>query len=222
MHHSYRQYPRRRFLRAGAAVLALAATAAVGVPGRAQAQPVGSGQPNWRFCTKCYALFYDGYRDKGKCAAGGAHVAQGFEFVLPHDTAETASAQHNWRFCPKCHAMFFDGYPNKGRCPAGGAHVAQGFNFVLPHDQPETPVAQRHWRFCNKCEGMFFNGYPNKGRCPAGGTHVAQGYNFVLPHPVYSCSHCNDGSCQCGYGSEEQMCSAHGGRDPELGCQQMQ
>jgi hypothetical protein len=29
-------------------------------------------------------MFYDGYPDKGHCAAGGAHLAQGFNFVLPH------------------------------------------------------------------------------------------------------------------------------------------
>src|SRR5262249_20297957 len=41
-------------------------------------------QSAWRFCNKCNAMFYDGFPDKGHCAAGGAHVAQGFNFVLPH------------------------------------------------------------------------------------------------------------------------------------------
>jgi hypothetical protein len=29
-------------------------------------------------------MFYDGYPGKGACSAGGGHVAQGFQFVLPH------------------------------------------------------------------------------------------------------------------------------------------
>lgn len=177
-------------------------------------------QSEWRFCNKCEVLFYNGFPTKGRCAAGGAHVAQGFTFLLPHDVGETPSAQRNWRFCSKCEAMFFDGFPTKGTCPAGGSHFAQGFNFVLPHDMPETPVAQRHWRFCNKCEAMFFNGFPNKGRCAAGGIHVAQGFNFVLAHPTYGCAHCNDGSCQCGYGTGGQLCATHGRDDPSIGCVQ--
>src|SRR5882672_9307524 len=35
-------------------------------------------------CNKCQAMFYDGYRSKRRCAAGGAPVAQGYNFVLPH------------------------------------------------------------------------------------------------------------------------------------------
>jgi len=27
-------------------------------------------------------MFFDGYRDKGRCAAGDGHVAQGYSFVL--------------------------------------------------------------------------------------------------------------------------------------------
>ena len=90
-------------------------------------------QDQWRFCGKCDGMFFDGSPDKGRCPAGGAHQANGFNFVLPHDVPETPSAQKNWRFCGKCHGMFFDGFPNKGRCPGGGAHQANGFNFVLPH-----------------------------------------------------------------------------------------
>ena len=135
-------------------------------------------QGNWRFCNKCYALFFDGSPNKGACAAGGAHVAQGFNFVLPHDAA--GIGQNDWRFCNKCNAMFFDGYPGKGVCAAGGAHVAQGFNFALPHDAGGP--GQNDWRFCQKCQALFFDGNPIKGTCPAGNGHAAAGYNFVLPH----------------------------------------
>ena len=36
----------------------------------------------WRFCNKCHIQFYNGNAGKGRCAAGGGHVAQGYSFVL--------------------------------------------------------------------------------------------------------------------------------------------
>ena len=45
----------------------------------------GRAQDQWRFCAKCYAMFFDGSADKGACAAGGGHVAQGYNFVLPFE-----------------------------------------------------------------------------------------------------------------------------------------
>ena len=43
------------------------------------------GQPGWRFCNKCHAIFYDGFpTTKGICPAGGGHVPQGYNFVLKY------------------------------------------------------------------------------------------------------------------------------------------
>ena len=96
----------------------------------------GPGQNNWRYCQNCHSMFYDGYPQKGACAANAAgHVAQGYMFVLQHDVIDTG--QNNWRYCERCHTLFFDGYPTKGVCPAGaGGHKAAGYNFTLPHDIP--------------------------------------------------------------------------------------
>ena len=48
--------------------------------------PWGPGQqPAWRFCDKCFALFFDGYADnKGVCPNGGGHEAEGLHFILNH------------------------------------------------------------------------------------------------------------------------------------------
>ena len=138
-------------------------------------------QNNWRFCEKCFTLFFDGYADKGLCPTGGGHKAQGLNFYLRFDSPERIGDQSSWRYCEKCHVMFFDGYPDKGVCPGRGGHRAQGYNFTLPHDVPETAKSQSEWRYCEKCHAMFYNGYPTKGVCPTGGAHTAQGYNFVLP-----------------------------------------
>jgi hypothetical protein len=53
-------------------------------------------------------MFYNSAVGQGVCAAGGSHVAQGFNFVLAHDI------------------------------PFGTGHVSSGFDFVLPHDLPPT------------------------------------------------------------------------------------
>lgn len=110
------------------------------------------------------------------------HVAQGYDFLLPHDVAPSEWAQKDWRYCKNCHAMFFDGYADKGVCAGGGGHQAAGFMFVLPHDVPGSDLAQHRWRYCGKCHAMFFDGYAAKGVCAASGGHAAAGYDFVLPH----------------------------------------
>jgi hypothetical protein len=142
-------------------------------------------QGDWRFCRKCFAMFFDGDPNhKGACPNDGRnHAANGFMFMLPHDIPEAGNGQGLWRFCQKCFAMFFDGNPaRKGVCDAGGGHISQGFVFVLPHDVPETGTAQTAWRFCQNCFVMFFDGADNKGSCAAGGGHASQGFMFVLPH----------------------------------------
>jgi hypothetical protein len=48
------------------------------VPGTSKAQT------EWRFCQKCFVMFYNGYQEKGRCPTGGAHAAAGYGFVLPH------------------------------------------------------------------------------------------------------------------------------------------
>jgi hypothetical protein len=95
-------------------------------------------QVNWRFCDRCFSMFWDGSADKGRCpAAGGAgHNAQGYKFRLPHDMPGDGQNQVNWRFCQKCHVMFYDGFAGKGRCAGGGSHSAYGYNFVLPWNTP--------------------------------------------------------------------------------------
>ena len=140
-------------------------------------------QEPWRFCDKCFAMFFAGGGTKGKCPAdGGEHHAQGLLFAPHYDDATPAqpSVQYNWRFCSKCFAMFYNGSA-QGRCPSGGVHVAQGFNFGLNHAAPAPPSSQTEWRFCQQCFALFYNGGSSKGRCPAGIEHVAQGFIFNLP-----------------------------------------
>src|SRR5262249_4046544 len=50
-------------------------------------------QPDWRFCSKCYGMFYNGTPDKGHCSTGGGHVPQGFLFQLHYDSNQAGTHQ---------------------------------------------------------------------------------------------------------------------------------
>jgi hypothetical protein len=173
---------RRRALLAGGAATALVAqTSLLAVATEALAQ--GSSQSDWRFCAKCMGMFWGGLADKGRCAAGGAHLAQGFTFQIHFDPARAGPEyQYDWRFCAKCKGLYWDGSPNKGHCPAGGPHAPNGFNFGLNHAGANHGTAQNDWRFCQKCFELFWDAGPNKGACAGGaGGHVAQGFVFSVP-----------------------------------------
>src|SRR5207249_984051 len=70
-----------------------------------------AGQSGWRFCDKCFGMFFNTNEDPddkgtGLCPAGGAHRPAGFHFALPHNKPES-EGQSGWRFCDKCFGMFF-------------------------------------------------------------------------------------------------------------------
>ena len=172
------QAVRRRVLLGASAALA----APMGLFGMAPSAAAQSGaQQDWRYCQKCAGMFWNGAADKGRCPAGGAHIGQGFQFLLHYDAGKGNGGeyQYDWRFCSKCKGLYWDGSANKGRCPAGKGHAAQGFNFGLDLHKP-AGRSQSDWRFCQKCDGLFWSG--TKGSCAAGGAHVAQGFVFSVPY----------------------------------------
>lgn len=180
---------RRRLLDLGGKALLATTPFALSAPAHAQ---VGN-QSEWRFCNKCFVMFYNGYPTKGSCPVGGQHTGQGFDFRPYHNPTTVARFhQTSWRYCNKCFNLFFDGYPTKGRCPRdGGAHVAQGFTFQLYFTNTAQRVAptgdtfQTAWRFCNKCFALFYDGYPTKGMCPVDRRgHTAQGWMFHIPYRI--------------------------------------
>ncbi|WP_157878316.1 CAP domain-containing protein [Streptomyces torulosus] len=145
-------------------------------------------QYDWRFCVKCRVIAFDGFMQKGACAAGGVHKGLGYNYGMAGNevgVVESAVFQGSWRHCGKCRALFYNYYPEKGRCPAdGGGHEAAGWYYGLYHGPwTPTPRNQGNWRYCGKCRALFYDYYPEKGRCPAdGGGHEAAGWNYVLEH----------------------------------------
>jgi len=128
-----------------------------------------TGQGNWRWCTKCQGLFFNG-QSRGVCPNGSVHQVGG----VYHYTLQTQFGG-DWKRCGFCEALFYS--KGTSRCPVSGAHVAindQLYNLALLAPGAE----EQNWFQCMNCQGMFYGGY-NAGVCPAGGGH-RKGIPFTL------------------------------------------
>ena len=115
-------------------------------PGGGAGPSSGGTQGNWRFCTKCYSLFWYGYPTAGVCPDGGQHS--------PLESASPTHAATSWDF----QLEIVSGDPAPGPGPGGGGG-------------PSSGGTQGNWRFCTKCYTLFWYGYPTAGVCPDGGQH---------------------------------------------------
>ncbi len=147
----------------------------------------GFHQEHWRFCRKCFCLFWNGDDTfGGVCAVdGGPHERAGFDFLIRHHTAEIAGLQGGWRLCVHCGVLFSERGAQPRPCPAATSHDAIGWEFTLDEAGPETLTIQTHWRQCTKCTALYFDGFPDRGRCPSDGQgHQADDFQpeFQLLH----------------------------------------
>jgi len=143
-------------------------------------------QDQWRFCQKCFALFFGPHVADSDCAVGGLHVPHPNNYFLPFNRPEDGTHQSNWQTCGKCKVMQFSPHRADSDCAAGGVHEPAGFIFQLPHDN-RGPGRQEGWRTCGRCKSMFFNGdFNNKGTCAqkSRASHQAAGLIFHLPHDM--------------------------------------
>jgi hypothetical protein len=90
---------------------------------------------DWRKCTYCKGLFYNG-GTKGVCPGRrGGHIAEAVssEYQLVYGRSAGPAQQDNWRFCDKCHGMFFLPQNAAAVCPAGGNHRGGSDSYVLDY-----------------------------------------------------------------------------------------
>jgi hypothetical protein len=133
---------------------------------------MGTGQPGWRWCSRCQGMFFSGNNTSGRCPANTAgHDPSGSGGYSIDLEQSDASGQHNWRWCRKCQGLFFNGHASGGRCPTGQAHDPGASGDYILHDSSSGLSGQNQWRWCRKCEGMFFAGGGTTGVCPAGSSH---------------------------------------------------
>lgn len=161
-------------------------------------------QSQWRHCSACQVLFFDGFNHSGVCAATPGHSGEhtpdfGFNFQVSHDDEVVDlffSVQRGWRNCHKCQAMYYG--PTNGPCPGlpagahyggqnlGGTFPADTFDFFLLYGLGAADSIQDNWRACWKCLTLVYDGFTSdKGPCQAGGLHEGHGgeggvFNFAL------------------------------------------
>ena len=138
------------------------------------------GQKSWRYCSKCFGLFFPLVSAMGACPSGGAHTIH-----VGHDEAldvyfgdyalrvnePSFPGQPGWRFCSKCLGLFFRARRSPEACPAGDTHnSSQSGDYSLANNVPTFP-GQHGRRFCKKWTALFFGGRATPGICPAGGGH---------------------------------------------------
>ena len=140
--------------------------------------PQALGEPNWKFCRKCHALFFD--TQGSRCPVTtptNQHdpSASGNYRIIKNVSSDPG--QHGWRFCSNCKGMFF-GNATQSKCPfQGGPHVAGSSADYSLHMSYEDH--QRDWRYCTRCKGLFLKTDASNGVCAAGGGHLLLGNNFI-------------------------------------------
>jgi hypothetical protein len=68
-----------------------------------------TGQNNWRFCSKCFCLWFNGLPTNGVCAAGGSHVAIATSAGPRQDPAAPQGAPASWDYIVIADPVHFPG-----------------------------------------------------------------------------------------------------------------
>jgi hypothetical protein len=71
------------------------------------ADPIG--QRDWRFCSKCYGLFFNGLSNNGVCPAGGRHSAVATSAAPSRPPADPSGGPASWDFILTANPFLFRG-----------------------------------------------------------------------------------------------------------------
>jgi hypothetical protein len=71
------------------------------------AAPVG--QNNWRFCSKCFCLWFNGLPTNGVCPAGGSHIASASSAGPAHPPASPQGGPSSWDYLVVADPVLFPG-----------------------------------------------------------------------------------------------------------------
>jgi hypothetical protein len=157
------------------------------------ASNLGQAQSQWKYCSKCKAMFFGPNKASSKCPSdNGNHddsISGNYLLKVNND-----DVQRGWRRCGKCQSIF---YSRSGvtycpvTTPSNSHTVADNRDYMFAIDCADAapgatnaspaPFGQQGWRWCNRCSGLWF---PNSGSvCPApgGGNHASAGSsNYAL------------------------------------------
>jgi M6 family metalloprotease-like protein len=94
--------------------------------------PSVAGEQGWRWCNKCYGLYYQPNQAGSHCPAGSTHTAVGSgQYTCPVNGLPSYplwnTVDAHWRRCAKCQGMFnASSSQTHAYCPAGGQHDGTG------------------------------------------------------------------------------------------------
>jgi hypothetical protein len=123
-----------------------------------------AGQNNWRWCSKCQALFWAGW---AICPAGDVHDHNDSGVYILNNTG-SGDGQVQWKWCNKCQQITYAGSASPGFCAAGGNHDHRGSG---DYRIASSGGGQSGWKWCRKCQALTYGGSARPGACPAGGDH---------------------------------------------------
>ena len=143
--------PSRRGVFRSLAAAGAGALACTAVPAQAAPVPKAKDPPKmpfgftlqseWRWCSKCAGLFFNGNETKGVCPEGKEHdagISGKYVLRVAVDANEaTDTVQGSWRRCKKCEGLFYAGSSFETHCPAGKAHEADKPEYLLAHTTAE-------------------------------------------------------------------------------------
>lgn len=148
---------------------------------------------NWRFCTRCNAIF----NSNGDCRHKNNRTRKRYhtnryrvsirmkEYALfyninPYSQQPDPSirSEGNWWECEKCGVLIYFnpsiGNVEGNRCFAGGQHQRiENREYFLKHDPHSLEEWEEVWYWCNKCQSLHKGG----GSCPSRATqkHTSRG-----------------------------------------------
>jgi hypothetical protein len=162
---------------AGAGLVAVTGSAALAQQ-RTMAAAAPGGQDEWRYCSRCKGMYYNGQQaGNGVCPAGGAHNPNlsGNYFLLHDYPPDPGKAQNGWAYCRKCHGLAWGGAIGVCPAPGRGHDYTDSFEYDPWTTASSDGSRQPGWRHCLNCQVLHYAPVVAQSVCPHGGQHVITG-----------------------------------------------
>jgi len=163
----------------------------------------------------CLDIINDGQNDKLRLAHCGNFSGQHW-FV---DRRSDGAFQLRTEFTGqgRCLDIINDGQNNRLHMAPCGNFTGQQWDVIS-----ENGNSRLKTRFTgpSRCLDVINDGQNDKVQMASCGNFSGQLWSLTQLQPSFTCAVCNDGSCQCGNETVQQLCTNHRGVNPSLGCVQ--
>ena len=163
---------------------------------------------------RCLDIVNDGQNDKLRLAPCGNFSGQ--HWIVGRRSDGTFQLRTEFTGQGRCLDIINDGQNNR-------LHMAPCGNFSGQHwiilSQNNNSRLKTSFTGPSHCLDVINDGQNDKVQMAACGNFSGQLWSLTELHPPpLNCAMCNDGSRQVGTQTDQQLCAAHRGVDPNLGC----